>query len=227
MKIAVISANLGAYDPPREWVAQRVPAGVTVDVHRLTDETFPTRAKAMTPALQCGIPKWFGPDFFYADCYLWVDASCALLDEDCVSRWLAALGDREMVLFQHPDRQTVQQEYDFIKARLATPGERYLTKRYTGEWLDEEYAAIVADPAFVDDRLYASTAFMYRPTRRVKQMMAAVFAAKARWHLHDQLYLAYAVQAHRCYVNVIPERYTECEYLTYVRNWQRGRRRAS
>ena len=54
MRIAVVSANLGNYDARVAWTPQVVP-DATVDVHRLTDATFPPRSLAMTARLQCGM----------------------------------------------------------------------------------------------------------------------------------------------------------------------------
>lgn len=237
IRVAALSANLGAYDAPMAWTEQRLPSGASLSVHRFTDETLPPRSKAMMSALQCGLVKWFGPEFVPpADVYLWVDASCALLADDCIARWLAHLtfpvcseeygrsllaNGVELVVFQHPDRSTIRQEYDFIKARLAKAGEKYLTKRYAGEWLDEQYATIARDRAFVDRQLFATTAFMYRPTPRVLAAFKEIWFGKTRWHLHDQLWFAYVIGKSDIPIHVLPDRYTACDYLTYVRNWKR------
>lgn len=217
-RIACITANLGAYDNPVEWAPQVV-SGAEVTVHRFTDSNFPPRPKAMTSALQVGLLKWFGPEFVPpADLYFWCDASCALLDPGCLQRWVDRLGDAELLLFAHPDRSTIRAEWEFMTARMARPGETYLTGRYRGEWLDEQYARIVADRDFVDRQLFASTAFMYRPTPRVKALLERVWLAKTKYLLHDQLSLAYHVGKSDVPFNVIPEKYTDCNLMTYVRN---------
>lgn len=216
MKVAVISANLGGYDPHVEWTPQVVPAGVTVEVHRLTDATFPRRVKAMTPALQAGIPKMCGYELYPgADVYLWVDASRGLLRPDTVAWFLDGLGRSELLLFLHPERHTIREEYAFVKAKLAARS-RYLTKRYEGEWLDEQFAAVNV-PWYTDDRLYASTAFMYRPTVVVRRMLREWFYHKARYLLHDQLALPYLVRDHGVHVAERPESVYDCEYLPMTR----------
>ena len=105
-----------------------------------------------------------------------------------------------------------------MRARLTRPGETYLTTRYRWEWLDALYQHIAADPTFEDTALYASTAFMYRPTDRVKALLKEVWFSKTRWHLHDQLYLAYAVANSGCHLRVIEQSYLKCQALTYIRN---------
>ncbi len=218
MRTAVISANLGGYDEPHPWVEQVVPDGVTVDVFRFTDERFPPRPLAMTSRLQCGLLKWFGWDFVPGfDCYLWVDASCALTKPDMVARWLRKMGDAELLLFEHPERQTVREEYDFIKRRMARPGETYLNGRYAGEWLDEQFEHIDGS-GYANAPLFATTAFMYRATNRVRSMLKEAWFGKTRWLLHDQLYFAFALALSGCTYRTISDNYLDCSYLEFVRN---------
>lgn len=223
-RVAVVSANLGAYDHDVPWPTLEAPLGVEVSVHRFTDANLPPRPMAMTPRLQCGLLKWFGYEFVPgADLYLWIDASCVPTAQ--AVPWfchrLSWVYDRlqlsDLALFAHPDRQTIRQEYEFMRARLAHPGERYLTSRYRGEWLDEQFA-MIADAGYAEAQLFASTAFMYRPSRVVRELLKEVWYGKTRWHLHDQLYLAYAVAQSECTVSVIRENYLKCPALTYIRN---------
>lgn len=226
MRVAVISANLGGYDPPVAWVDQIVPAGVTVEVHRFDDTNFPPRSKAMTPALQCAIPKMFGWELVPgADVYLWIDASRGLLRPDTVAWFLDHLFAAELLLFLHPERSTIREEYDFVKARLARPGETYLTSRYAGEWLDAQYAAVTT-PWYLDNRLYASTAFCYRPTVPVQRMMNAWWFHKSRYLLHDQLALPYVVRDHEVRVAERAESVYDFEHLPMTRPSGRVRRTA-
>lgn len=217
-RICVLSANLGAYDQPTIWPSLDAPAGSTVEVHRFTDENFPPRPLAMTSRLQCGIPKWYGwqmrPGY---QVYMWCDASCVPTPA-FVTWFLDKLGQNEIAVFRHPDRRTIREEYEFMAERMARPGERYLTSRYKGELLREQYEYIRNDDSYVDGWLLASTAFMYRPTARVTEAFRAIFSAKARWLLHDQLYFPYALTKAGCHVRVIEDSYLRCEAMTYVRN---------
>lgn len=224
MKVAVISANLGGYDVPNDWPDLIAPEGVTVDVYRFTDQNFPPRPLAMTSRLQCGLLKWFGPHYIgqgqpLYDAYIWLDASCAPTPV-FVSWWLEKLGKATMAVFAHPERKTVRDEYEFMKARMARPGETYLNSRYRGEWLDEEFAA--CDP---DAPLVASTSFAYRwgyhndngSTGSQMLAMACVWEHKVRYHLHDQLAFSTALQRFKPYHHRINENYLQCEALTFTR----------
>lgn len=234
MKVAVISANLGSYDKPNDWPELIAPDGVTVAVHRFTDANFPPRPLAMTSRLQCALPKMFGPQFAPGfDLYLWIDASC-VPTPNAVEWFIERLGDKELVVFKHPERNSIREEYEFMKARMARPGETYLNSRYKGEWLDEQFAAVMTDtrpgkqPAgvipdtmgrrFVDDALYASTAFMYRPSTSMAVMGSIWWYHKTRFILHDQLALPYAMWRSGVPFNVIPDSYLKCDGLTFARN---------
>jgi len=220
-RVAVISANLGNYDSPSIWPVLDPPDAGTVTVNRFTDATFPPRPLAMTSRLQAGIPKWFGwqlvPD---ADVYLWIDASCAPAPH-AVEWFLDHLGQKDIAVFRHPERKTIREEYEFMKARMARPGETYLNARYKGEDLDGQYRAIAADWTYCDDVLYASTAFAYRPTMAIRKAFERIWAAKARYLLHDQLMFPYALRTHNCAVSIIEQNYLKCEALTFVRTGQR------
>lgn len=216
MKVSVLSANLGNYDQVVPWVEQVV-HGASVEIHRFTDENFPGREKAMRPALKCALPKMFGFELVPGcDVYLWVDASRGLLRPDTAAWFIEALGKREMLLFLHPERQTIRDEYAFMKARMARPGETYLTSRYEGEWLDAQYAA-VTPPWYLDNRLYASTAFAYRPTLRVREMLKDWWFHKSRYCIHDQLALPYVVRQHEVYVAERPENIYAFDHLPFTR----------
>lgn len=225
-RVAVISANLGAYEAKAEWPTLCTPAGCTVEVYRFDDWSFQPRGLAMTSRLQCGIPKWCAPDPDLVpgrDVYFWIDASC--VPTPLAVTWFydrLCGGDRayDLTLFAHPERHTIRDEYEFIKTRMARRGETYLTSRYRGEWLDQEYAVIDA-AGCADAPLFASTAFMYAPSATVRAAFREVLYSKVRWHLHDQLYLAYVIAKNRLRVRVLTENYLRCDALTFVRNRRR------
>ena len=216
IKIAVLSANLGAYEAETAWPDLVAPLGTEVQVYRFTDRTLPPRPLAMTARLQCGIPKWFGAQFApEADVLIWVDASCTPAPI-LVPWFLERLGDADLAVFLHPDRATIQDEYEFIIDRMARRGERYLTSRYRGEWIEAQYDLIFRARQHRLP-LYASTAFAYRQRARVVAALAEVFTHKARYCLHDQLAFPFVLAQHECVVRVLPENYLKCEALQFTR----------
>lgn len=221
MRIGLLSANLGNYDPVVPWPDQVVP-GSTVEIHRFTDDTLPPRPLAMTSRLLAGVPKWWGGELVPGcDIYVWCDASCCP-NPGAVAWFVEQLGDAEAAFFQHPERHSVREEYEFIKARMARPGETYLTSRYRDEYLSEQYRYIMRHGfQYADTRLFASTAFIYRPTIDVLRSFKDVWMCKTRFLLHDQLALPWALWVWRVQINVIPDNYLKCPHLTFTRK-QKG-----
>ena len=216
MKLAIISANLGNFEPEVEWAKQTIP-GVEIAVKRFTDESFPPRIN-MSPRLQARIPKMFGwemvPGF---DCYLWVDSSRGLLRPDAAEWFYKQAQGVDLVLFKHPHRRTIKEEAEFIRERMdKTKHKRdYLRVRYTGELIDEQLQAI--DKDYTDNCLYASTAYFYWDTPKVREGLRDWWFHTSRYHAVDQLALPYLVWKHKCSVKVLNEDVYNCQYIPVVR----------
>lgn len=207
IKIAVITANLGNFEKPVVHQAQSIKA----DYYHFDDDNFPPRIRTMTPRLQARIVKMFSwqmaPGYDY---YLWVDNSCRLSHPDSVKWFLDQCQD--VVVFAHPHRRTVQQEADYLKHRLKIK-DPYIVSRYENELIDEQLKAV--DPS---QRLYASTAFMYRNTPQVQAMLKEWWYHTSRYHSIDQLSLHWVLSQSNLKVSVIPDNYLKTPYMEYVRN---------
>ena len=209
MNVAYIQANLGDFDAePQGQVAQ----DIAHDYFYYDDSNFPPRLNAMTPRLQARIVKmtmWqLHPDYDY---YLWVDSSCVLSGSDSIQWFIDQLGDADMAVFKHPNRNTVQEEADYVQHRLDI-GCPYITPRYAGERLKEQME--VVDPSA---ELYASTAFIMRNSTAAKDQMTIWWLHTSLYHSIDQLSLPQAIAHSGAKVNVIPDDYTKCDYISYVR----------
>ncbi|OGC69957.1 hypothetical protein A2415_04865 [candidate division WWE3 bacterium RIFOXYC1_FULL_39_7] len=213
MKIAVITANLGNFDPRIDYVEQ----SVKHDFYRFTDENFPPRHKAMTSRLQARIVKMFGwqmvPGYDY---YIWVDASCTLSSPDSVRWFIDQCDGVDMAVFKHPERSTIQQEADFLKERLKR-GDPYIVSRYENELIDEQMEVIKADKSFADQNLFASTALVYKNNPKVHNVMFHWWHHTSRYHSIDQLSLPYVLFTQNCKVRIIPDNYLKNPYLMHVR----------
>jgi len=214
MKIAIITANFGNFDKIIDPVEQ----SMTNDFYRFTDENFPRRHCSMSSRLQARIPKTFGwqmiPGYDY---YIWVDSSCTLSHVDSVKWFIERCGDADLASFKHPNRNTIQEEADYMKKRLAMKCP-YITPRYENELIDEQLAEIFADKEFVDNRLFATTALIYKNNDKVREMLKQLWYHTSRYHTNEQLSFPYVLYKTKCMVNTIPENYMKIPYLTYVRN---------
>lgn len=210
MKILVVSANLGGFDKPQEHAKQ----SIDCDFYVYTDENFPPRHCSMNPRLQARIPKmtaWqqtMSPGY---DFYLWVDSSCRLAHKDSVKWFLEKLGDKDMAVFKHPHRKTVQEEADYLEERLAKKCP-YITPRYENERIYDQLASV--DPLA---ELYASTAFIYKNDTPARDALTIWWTHTSLYHSIDQLSLPQAIEHSRATFNVIPDNYLKCKYLEYTR----------
>jgi len=207
MAVCTITASLGNFDKLYKPVKQSVPC----DHYSFTDKNFPPRHRSMTPRLQARIVKCFGwqmvPEH---EIYLWVDGSCQLRHEDSVKWFRDKLGDADIAVFRHPHRKTIYEEAEYLRKRLEDKCD-YITPRYENELLEEQIEAV---RGYHDDRLYATTALIYRNEDKVKDMMVNWWYHISRYHTIDQLSLPYCLFWSRCKVNVIEDDFMNTPYLT-------------
>jgi Protein of unknown function (DUF616) len=214
MKICILTANLGNFDTPVNPVDQKLPEDSSrIKFQRYTDLEFPP-ITGLTPRLQYRIPKMFGwqmhPGFDY---YIWLDGSVTFKREDCAQWFLDQLGDADMALFKHPFRNTIQEEVDHIEDHLQK-GKPYITSRYKNGLHKEQFADILLDQDYIDDKLYTSTAFIYKDSGRVRDALRIWWLHQSRYFTCDQVALPYAVKD--LDVNMINENQWNTPYLTVV-----------
>jgi len=204
-KAIILSANFGSYDPELEWPEQTSFDGIDIEIKRFNDRNSPGRELALTPRMKPALIKMFGWEFFpLYDYYIWVDASKTISSPAFGAFMLGQLGKVDIAIFKHPERNSIESEWLFVKKKMSE-GNQYLLSRYQGEFLDEQYHTIFNDPKFKDESLYASTSFIYRPTPKIKAAFKEWWYHKTRFLLHDQLALPYVLQKAKVKVNVIDE----------------------
>ena len=214
-KISILTANLGNFDIPVDCVPQVLPSGWEEVFYRFTDTNFPP-ITGLTPRLQYRIPKLFGWEMFPGyDYYFWLDGSFSLQRPDALVWFLDQLKDADILLFKHPWRKTIKEETDHITTKLAQ-NSRYIVPRYKNGLHKEQYAECMSDPGFKDDRLYASTVFMYVNTKRVQEAMKMWWYHQSRYYTVDQIALPYILFKSGLRVNMIDENQYKCPYLTMV-----------
>ena len=212
MRIVILTANLGKFDKNVDPVEQE---GVEVVFHRWTDENFPP-ITGLTPRFQYRIPKMFGwqmlPGF---DIVIWLDSSMSLQRSDCVQWFLEQLGDNDMAFLKHPERTTIKQEVDFIEEKMQN-GNKYLLSRYKNGLHLECYKEIMKDKEFVDNKLFASTVFIYRNNKKVQRALSDWWTMQSRFYSCDQIPLPYVLRKNELKVKMINEGLFDCKYLTLV-----------
>lgn len=222
MKVAILQANLGNFDTPKDPVEQDLPEGITeVKFRRWTDADFPP-ITGLTPRFQYRIPKLFGwqmePGY---DFYIWLDGTASFKRPDCLKYYLDQLGNGDMAFFAHPNRKTIQEEVDhiddYLNRRKGTPrGQEYLIKRYQNGLHKEQLEDIKLDKDYVDDKLYASTTFIYRDSEEVRDAMRLWWLHQSRYFTVDQIVLPYVLWKSNLVVNTFDQPIYQTGYMSLV-----------
>lgn len=211
IKVCILTANLGNFDIPVDPVEQEVEC----DFFRFTDDNFPP-ITGLTPRLQYRIPKLYGwemkPGY---DIYIWLDGSFSFGQPDSVEWFLNQLGNADMAVFAHPDRNTIKEEVDHIEDHLRK-GKPYITSRYKNGLHQEMYEIIKSDPDYVDNLLFTSTAFIYRNNPLVRHMMREWWYYQSRYFTCDQVAMPYVIDKSLLEINIIPDNQYKIPYLTLV-----------
>lgn len=218
-KILVVRANLGGFDNRLEDEKQ----SMNCDSITITDKESSPRYGAMTPRLQAKIPKCFAwqiaPGY---DFYLWADGNIKLKTA-AVSYLHDNLKDHDVVVLQHPQRNTIWWEYRYNWRGLhSNAPSNYLTERYDCEFLDEQMEVIKADKDYRDDLLVNGGVFMYRNTPEVQQMLKEWWYHISRYLIMDQMSWAYVLKKSGLRVNVLPDKYDDCSWLQVERHRLHG-----
>jgi len=114
-----------------------------------------------------------------------------------------------VAVFKHPQRQTVQQEADYLMQRLAKNCP-YITPRYANEELVHQLAVI--DPSLP---VYATTAYIYKNSKAVQEALKELWYHVTRFHTDEQLQFSWVFRD--LDLRVIDEDYLHNEWMEYVR----------
>lgn len=214
MKLAILTANLGSFDKVVKPVDQTLPPGIDqIDYRCFTDSDFPP-ITGLTPRLQYRIPKFFGwqmyPDSYF---YIWLDGSMSLTKEDSAEWFMEQLHGNDIAVFKHPWRSSIKEESNHIEEHLQR-GKPYITSRYKNGLHKEQLKDIQMDTDYTDDHLYASTAFIYRDSEKVRDALRLCWLHQSRYYTCDQLAFTYALKD--LFVSVIDENPFRTSHLEHV-----------
>ena len=221
MRVGILTANLGDFDEDIDSVNQRLPKNVEeIIFHRWTDKNFPPITVAMSPRFQYRIPKLFGWQMLEKmrfDYIIWLDGSCSFQHLNCTEWFLDQIGNNDVAFFKHPWRDTIKEEAFHIDEKLKQGG-KYITVRYKNGLHREcydEIRSLAFYGEFVDDKLFASTSFIYKNTQEVQNMMKDWWYWQSRYFSCDQLPLPYVLWKNKLKVKVIEENPFKTKYLSF------------
>ena len=195
VRVALISADLGSFrnNLTASYIKQDIPAGWSFDTYFFDEANFASRP-SLSPRMQAKIPKMLGYELAPGyDFYIWIDSSFVLSHRAAIVWFVESCKDFDMVVFNHPHRNSVSEELDFI-LRGINDGNDYLISRYKDEPIEEQVNLYLSDKEFEDDALYACGAFIYRKelvARPEANILPLWYYHTARYSVQDQLSLPY------------------------------------
>ena len=206
--VALVTTSLGGFDK----LTQHEPQSLDYDLYRYEE---PLRDKSMTPRLQAKIPKMFAwqlyPDYQF---YMWLDGNLRLKNKDSLRYFLDNCRDYDVVVLQHPSRNTIHWEYRYNWRGLHNnKPSSYLQRRYINELLDEQYEVIKSDNDYVDNLLVNGGVFMYRNTEKVQQTLKEWWYHVSRYLIMDQLAWAYVLKKSGLRVSVLTDIFNDCPWI--------------
>lgn len=201
--MALITANIGKsslFEPWRNWAEQdyecdeyRYGRGfieqLPFPLPNLNDRLVSKYVKIMTHR--------FLPNY---DAYVWVDSSVEIVSNEFVSYMIKSLRDRDVVICEHPDRNNVFTELEYI-AKSIEDGKEYLTKRYANEPIDEEMTFYKNNEITREHGLLITRFFARRNTRLVNEAFNDWWMRVLEFMNFDQAMLTYIWERHALSIN--------------------------
>ena len=181
MNIAVVTATLGAYDTLRPIPAQTVPCEAFAVIDGDADgwQVLPAPGPHAHPRMRAKVPKCRPDLYAHAGLHIWIDGSFQVLEPDFVRWCVDSLGDGDLGMIRHPDRQSILAEAE-VSAGMP---------KYQGQQVREQAADYVRRG--YEDRfgMWATGLIVSRPTARVKALGDAWLREQLRWTYQDQISL--------------------------------------
>ena len=131
MRATIFTANVGKIDHPQQ---------ITDQIYSHGYKCFKEPIEGKSHRLSARFYKTLGlthyePD---TDIAIWLDHRVDVISADFIGFVLEQIEGKHMIIAKHPDRQTLGEEYEYIKANLDKP---YLKQRYEHEPWDKEIQA--------------------------------------------------------------------------------------
>ncbi len=133
-RIALISANIGSFDPVFDVVKQSIDCDVFYYTERNLPHPLPNLNNRLRGKYLKIMTHRFLPNY---DIFVWVDGSVEITDPKFVQRLVEKVRHDQISMCVHPERKNAYDELDYILTSIDN-GKEYLVARYANEPLAEE-----------------------------------------------------------------------------------------
>lgn len=113
MKTIVYSAIYGDYDEPKKHLLKEKPVLFTDKLESEDWEVRKVERKEVRPRMQAKYFKCMSHEVLDCDVSIWIDGSATIKTPNFEQWCLDQLGDRDIALIKHPDRDCIYDEANF------------------------------------------------------------------------------------------------------------------
>ena len=147
MRVTIFTANVGEIDHPQQ---------ITDQIHSHGYKCFSEPLEGKSNRMSGKFYKTIGLNHYRTDTdiAIWLDHRVDVISSDFVGLVLDQIQGKHMVIAEHPDRETLGEEYYYILQNIDKP---YLKERYKGQDFEAERTAYgnSLDAVLVNPRFFA------------------------------------------------------------------------
>jgi FkbM family methyltransferase len=161
------------------------------------DNNFPLRNNSLHPRMKGKIPKMLEWVNIEADYYVWLDYAIEIKTNNFYEI-IQDLEDYDICLFKHKQRNSIQEELEFIESGLEKE-DKYITSKYSNENMNVQVRNYLEDSSFIDNKLFEMGFFIYSKNlikNRDYNLMTDWFLHNAFYSVQDQLSFPYLLWKH-------------------------------
>jgi hypothetical protein len=198
MKIALITANIGAIDEIHAPAKQKE----SYDFIYLTENTLPFPLPNLDNRMKGKYFKTQPHTFLDHDVFIWLDSSVEIIDGTFITWVLEQLESNEFVCSLHPDRDNVYDEINHIDKYMKR-GNKYLLERYAGQPFKQETEFYRSEGMPADYPLYNGWFYATRNNHRMNKVFNEWWELILRYTNLDQTQLSFVLWSRNVNVNTV------------------------
>jgi hypothetical protein len=200
MKIAVISANIGGIDTPKQMPKQNI----DFDYFYFNEGNLPVPMTGLDNRLKAKLFKMQAHKLFpNYDILIWMDSNIQVKTNDFIDTMVNALTlDFDIAISKHPSRNCIYEETQFIVDEIAK-GNKYLSTRYNSEALINEAQHFRANSHRENAGLYWCGLFARRNNKKVNAFFDQWYMDNILWGNFDQTNFVFEAEKHDMKLSII------------------------
>lgn len=186
MKISILTASIGGIDEIKGIPRQTIPT----EYRPYFDNNLPFPLPNLNNRLKSKYVKIQSHRFLDSHIFIWVDGRVEITADVFTEEIVKHLGDNDVAIFRHPERETAYNEIDFMIDKI-TEGNNYLLSRYGNQALEEE-RDFYFNYLSARSPLYACTVFARKNNPQTNEAFNEWWRRCIEFSYFDQTMFSYA-----------------------------------